>query len=423
MRAGIFFSILCVSNVIRGMDQAPVEKTLLELYPIQKSRSWFFNNSVPVSKQVHNRIVKQALRKRDQFKAQVLQCIYAGYTSLPLVLVPAVTERTKETKKLFNQSLQVDRPELAYLLISHMASSDYDKVQLAVNCSEPRKALLMLVRNKVSLDGTNAAGYTVLSSLARESNKKKVELLLSCGADVNSGTTIVPELYKEKKKNWRDLVGLFLEHGSVIDAESEDDIECNYFFNITHRKGSLFYHAVKQNDDEALKMFLTKALFEPTKKEVEARQKRIIAALCVFKRIGLVRDIRHCILKHLSQDICSSRHCTILHALGNSWQELLPHCTVAMIRNMYLQTPEEHRAALLQEILTVMVLHRKTTIHSMLESSWVLDLYSLNLFFGRLVQKDLKQEVIAALDPLQVEQYDKGIKESLCNVLFAEEKE
>lgn len=393
------------------------------MYPVQKADSWFFSNPVPISKQVHKRIVKQALRKRDQFKVQVVKYVYAGYFPLPAAesLLPAATVRRKEGKKLFNHSLEAGRLELAYLLISHMASTDYDKVLLAISSPEPREALLMLVRNNVSLNGLNASGYTVLSTLAREIYTKKVELLLSCGADVNSGSNVVAELYKEKKKNWRHLVGLFLEHGSVIDALSEDDLEWNYFFNIT--KGSLFHHAIEQNDYDALKMFLTKALFEPSKKEVVARQKRVVAALCVFKRLRLLRDINLCILKHLYQNICSSRHCSILHTIGYSWQELLPYCTISMIKNMYVQAPVEHRPALLQEILNVMVIHRKANILAMLESQWVLDLSSLNLFFGWLKRRDLAPEVFAALDPLQVEQYDKGIREPLCNVIAVEVKE
>ncbi len=397
--------------------QAP---DLLELYPIPNiANSWFAHafGCNQVRAEVHRRAVKQARRKRDAFKVEALSYVYEGYKQglFSAWFGDEAQKRQRRGKKLLNTALESQRDDLAFLLLAHLAGdNDHALMQLAASSVRPREAITLLQECGVDIEALNARGYTLLGSAACMGRRSTVNTLLSCGADVNYGYSPLPQIYQSQKRNGHRMISLLVENGAAIDA-SNGDIEIDQFNQVF--QGTVFHYAIESSDQSTLRMLLQKALFEPTKTEIVARQKRIFTALCLFNRLKLTRDIQFLLLSRMQDEVCTKDHVVWLANKGISLEQLVPHCRFSWFRQMYQEGGQIERPALLEKLISVIVQHRIGKVTELLSRQELLDLYSLNVLIHRFKRLDIDPTVIAVLDPAQVEQHRAGIEQNVRNAL------
>ncbi len=395
---------------------------LLQLYPVPNFSTWlaraFNSNQFCERELAHKRAIQQARLKRDDLRVEVFEYLYAGYFQLPKLFCGSCGDSLRERRgqKLFNTLAEEHRNELALLLLMHIAPDDhYKSLTFAINSAKPRAMIQMLQRSGINIDALNAQGYTLLSSLACKGNSEKVDLLLSCGADVNRGYSVLPAIYQAKTPNGPKMISLLLAHGAAINA-SDGDIDVDEFNQVI--EGSIFQYAILSGDHVALRMFLQNALFEPTKTEITARQKRVLTTLCLFKRFKLARDVQFLLLSRMPQDVCTQNHGAWLLDKGIPLEQLVPHCRFSWLKQMYQKSEQAQRSQFFEQLVPLIVQHRMSNVSELLSSRWLLDHYSVDLFVHRLKRMDIKLEVRTVLDPAQVEQHRAGIEQNIRNILL-----
>lgn len=394
---------------------------LLELYPIPNiANSWFARafGCNQARAEAHRRAIKQACRKRDAFKVEALTYVYEGYKQAPFSFWFRDEEQKRQQrgKKLLNTALESKRNDLAFLLLAHLADdNDHALIQLAASSACPQEAIMLLCEQGVDIDAMNAKGYTPLGSFACMGRRSLVNTLLSCGADVNCGYSPLPQIYQSKTRKGHKMISLLVANGATIDA-SNGDIEIDEFNQVL--EGTVFHHAIESGDQRTLRMLLQKALFEPTKTEIVARQKRIFTTLCLFNRLKLARDIQFLLLSNMPEEVCTKNHAVMLLHKGVSLEQLVPHCRFSWLKQISQEASHAQRSVFLEKLVPVIVQHRMGKVAELLSSKQLLDLYSLNILIHRFKRLDIDPTVLAVLDPAQVEQHRAGIEQNVRNALL-----
>lgn len=276
----------------------------------------------------------------------------------------------------------------------------------------------LLVKHGADINLLHTDGHSLFAQRVYSMDVITVEKFLFLGADINYGHSLLPGLFcrnmeSDKFPSWETgqlslessnitkMIALLVAHGAAIDGKD-------------HFGETIFHKAFKREDSgDDLKLFLYQAPFTKTKTELKASRKCIIAALCLFNRLRLSRDMRINLLNYLSGEVFSLSHCRFLLQHGVGLQKLVPHCRMAWLKTLYRELDESVKANCLKEIVSLVTAHRLGKMKILFESQWLQDMYA-----ERHPYNPNEHVILNLLDPNNVEQHRSAIVQKVRNEII-----
>lgn len=293
-------------------------------------------------------------------------------------------------------------------------------------CAGSAEVVKMLLAAGADIEARSAFHHTPLHDASYCGNTKMVEMLLLAGADIAaSGYSRLGNhmpLDSAIARDHVEVMKLLLKKGATFDIQNarkwgsllcKSEAVRRVIFNSLANADAIYNLLVIHDVNQSFylrKIIVSSEFIDDQDRKVSFD--RIMSALCIFKRNNLPKDIQLKLLSYMPEDVLTATHARLLLNYGTNITDLLAHCPLEWLIQIYQNTDQMHRQEFLGRMIPVIVQYRLGRIRAIFTDEQI----------QRLDPNRIDPDIITMLYPNNVQQYGADIERNVLAIFLGEEQ-